>query len=350
MIGVHCAARIELIAFDRGEPRRIATLEAAAPSDRNHSLRAGALLATDVSGDGANDLIAGIYRSDEHASQRGGTLYELRRTASGTFGDPRALAPLTVGAVVAFELDQTKGSELAVLQLHDARLARANEVVILRGGPAPVKLVALRAGIGSDQIAAVDLDLDLHPDLAVAGGTHPAEVMYLDVRGQPRQRIALEGGPASSLLVMDFDRDSHDDLLLGGSDARVLIARPTEPRSPRPLAALRDVERLQALDWNRDGKLDVVGRREKTLVAVLPTSGDSEPEVIEIASWLEPDFEYRALAHGLDGPASLVLIASPVQARGHVELWLASTPSFNASSAEVVPLPDAPVFQRFALP
>ena len=304
-----------------------------------------------MSGDGAIDLIAGNTREDDHGSPRGGALYELVRAPSGSFEPPRLLAPLAVGAVHPATLDDSPGTDLAVLRLEEARLARGSEVLLLRGGPAPVKIRALSAGVGTDRLAVADFDLDGRSDLLLAVSGRGPELVLLDPTGQARERTPLATPPVNALRTGDLNGDGHADALLAGDEPSALLANAARDWTVRPLPALSGLGEVQLLDWNADGKLDVVGVLEHALVAFIQT-GALAFEAQRITAWPDAALRLRLALprQTIGGSAGVVLIASPVQARGRADLVMAEAIPSDASLAGPEPLPDAPLSQRFSLP
>lgn len=358
-IGVHCGTSVHVVAFDRGEPRRIARFDfgtagtpaAKSGEERSWIDRPGDILATDVNGDGAVDLVVGTSRDDDRGSPRSGVLLLALRSRSGTFEPPRLLASLAVGALRAAELDDAGGSDVAILRLEDSRLPRSNELVLLRGGLAPFKLFALPAGVGVDQLGSADLDLDGRADLVLSAKGRSAEILFMGTAGHPKQRTALAGLDVSAIAIADLDADGHDDALLTGSAANAILANATNPGALRSLPALQGLENVQLSDWNRDGKLDVLGIRGHELVALVQ-KGELEFESQVITAWPDSDFQLRTALVGQQygGPLGLVLIASPVRAHGRAELLLVSEMPSDANTARLEPLPDAPLRQQFLLP
>jgi hypothetical protein len=359
-IGVHCGTSVHVIAFDRGEPRRIARFDigsagsppaAKSGEERAFIDRPGDLLATDVNGDGAIDIVVGTSREDEHGSPRTGVLLVSLRTRSGSFELPRLLAPLAVGSLSAAELDDAAGSDIAILRLEDSRLPRPNELVLLRGGPAPSKLFALPAGVAVDQLGMADLDVDGRTDLILGARARGAEIVFMGTGGHPKQRTTLAGLDVSAISIADLNNDGHDDALLTGSGANLILANATNAGALRSLPALQGLASVHILDWNADGKLDVLGIRTHALVALVQ-KGDLEFDSQVITQWPDADFQLRAVMAGraYGGPLGLVLIASPVRARGRAELLLTSEMPSDANTVRTESLLDAPLRQQLSLP
>jgi hypothetical protein len=352
-LAVHCGASVHVLAFDQGQPRRVARFNGHAP-DRGLTEQAGALLTLDFSGDGAGDLIIGSFRRDEHGSPHSGALYQVLRLTNGGFGEVRTLAPFAVGGAAAIDLHTHGAGDVAVLRLDDARVGRNNEVVLLRGGPAPVKVAALPAGVGMNQIAAADLDLDGNADLILAGTGRAADVVYLDARGQPLRRTALDPGPVQAALVADLDGDGHDDLLIASDESRVILAHSGATAIAHPLALPQGFHVLRAVDWNGDSKIDLIGQQEQSLLAMIQTS-NLEFERTELATWPEQELRVHGAmrsgrAGGSNGAAALILIASPVQARGQVEVLISEQVPWVAGKLRPTPIPDAPLTLQLSLP
>jgi hypothetical protein len=353
-LAVHCGASVHVFAFDQGQPRRVARFNGRG-TDRGLSEQAGALLALDFSGDGASDLIVGSFRRDEQGTPHSGALYQVLRLANGGFGEARALAPFAVGGAAAIDLHTQGAGDLAVLRLDDARIGRSNEVVLLRGGPAPVKVGALPAGVGINQIAAADLDLDGNADLILAGAGRAADVVYLDAGGRPLRRTALDPGPVQAALVADLDGDGHEDLVIASDESRVILARSGSTAIAHPLALPQGFHVLRAVDWNGDSKIDLIGQLEQSLLAMIQTEKLAF-ERTELATW--PEQELRVHSAAWSGrsapsgsnPAALVLIASPVQARGQVELLVSRQVPWVAGKLRTTAIPDAPLSLQLSLP
>jgi hypothetical protein len=357
-IGVHCGTNVHVIAFDHGEPRRIARFDfgtAGTPAARSGEERSwidrpGDILATDLNGDGAVDLIVGTSRVDDRGSPRSGALVAALRSRSGSFDVPRLLAPLAVGALSAAELDDAAGSDIVILRVEDSRLPRPNELVLLRGGPAPLKLFALPAGVGVDQLGTADLDLDGRADLVISAKARGAEVIFMGAGGHPKQRTTLAGLDVNAITIADLNADGHADALLSGAVTNAIVASATNAGELRALPALQGLDSVQVLDWTGDGKPDVLGVRGHELVALVQ-KGDLEFDSQVITAWPDAEFVLRAALAGraYGGPLGLVLIASPVRARGHAELLLVSEMPDDASTTRVEPLPDAPLRQQLSL-
>ena len=358
-IGVHCGTNVHVIAFDHGEPRRIARFDfgasgtPAAKSGEEKSWidRPGDILATDLNGDGAVDLVVGTSRDDERGSPRSGVLLSALRSHSGTFDSPRLLAPLAVGALSAAELDDAAGSDIVILRLEDSRLPRPNELVLLRGGLSPFKLFAMPAGVGVDQLGTADLDLDGRADLILSAKGRGAEVVFMGTGGHPKQRTTLAGLDVKAITIVDLNADGHADALLTGAAANAIVANATNAGALRSLPALSGLDSVQVLDWNGDGKPDVLGVRNHELVALVQ-KGDLDFDAQVITAWPDADFQLRTALAGqpYGGPLGLVLIASPVRARGRAELLLVSEMPADANTSRLEPLPDSPLRQQLSLP
>jgi hypothetical protein len=224
-------------------------------------------------------------------------------------------------------------------------------LILLRGGPAPVKLGALPGGIGVDQLASADLDVDGRADLLLGARGRGAEIVFMSTGGRPKQRTALPGIDVSSITIADLNGDGHNDALLGGPHASVILASAESAGTVRAVPALQGLDGVQTLDWNGDGKLDVIGVQSHTLVALVQ-KGALEFDSESITEWPDSDFHLHAALAGrtYGGPLGLVLIASPVRARGRAELLLASEVPSDAVSVQTEPVPDAPLRQQLSLP
>jgi hypothetical protein len=212
-------------------------------------------------------------------------------------------------------------------------------------------LFALPAGVGVDQLGSVDLDLDGRADLVLAARGRGAEVVFMGTGGHPKQRTTLAGLDVDAISIADLNNDGHDDVLLTGASPNVILANATNAGALRSLAALQGLESVQTLDWNADGKLDVLGVRTHALVALVQ-KGDLEFEAQVITQWPDADFQLHAVTAGraYGGPLGLVLIASPVRAHGRAELLLTSEMPADANTTRTEPLPDAPLRQQLSLP
>jgi hypothetical protein len=351
VLGIHCGTSVHLVAIDQERPRRMLRIDGLAVPPGLSALP-GALLARDISGDGHVDLVVGTLFRDEHESPRSGALHQLRGAPSGGFEAPRLLAPLSVGAVAAGAFEPGGRLGLAVLRLEDARLARANQLLVLRGGPAPLKSVAFSTAVGADRLAVVDLDLNGRSELVLAGAQQAAELATFDDQGRLLRRSALDVAAAFELLTADMDGDGHEDVVFAAADARVILASREPLTAARSIGSLADWRYVQALDWNGDHKLDLIGQRGQALWGLIQTNAlVFEPrEITKLPAALTVHAALALAADSKNEAARLVVVSSHERAHSPVELQVVSVLDDTGGPARSAALPDSPLSQHSMFP
>lgn len=356
ILGVHCGLSVHLVAFDAGIPRRILRLDRSRPPE-GLVAQPGIVASADVDGDAREDLLIGTVLRDAQASPRGGGLYYLRRSVDSSFDDARRLAPLPVSAMATGRLEPSAGEDIAIVQLEDARLARTSDLIVLRGGPAPVKMWTAPAGFGEVRALAIDVDLDGRDELALAGPAAAPELLSLDEQGAVRERTSLELPPAGTLLAGDVDGDGHDDLILAGKSIWVLQASGEPHRKLSELAADAPWASLQVVDWDGDDRLDLIGQHDQAIWALLQKPGArtdhaNSPrfEAHQVAALPDPDFAMLAL---LLIPASrpewMVVGITTRDERIGVDIQRLNTTGTPLDTRSVA-VADAPLSQHIVLP
>jgi len=257
-----------------------------------------------------------------------------------------------VGAVAAGAFDPGPGMDLAVLQLEDARLARPHQLLVLRGGPAPLKVFALPTAVGANRLAVADLDLDGTPELVLAGAQRAAEQVRLEGQARSARRSALDVPAAFALVTADMDGDGHEDVVFAAPDARLVLASRDPARAPRAIGSLADWSFVQALDWNDDGRLDLIGQRGQALWGMIQT-GALVFEARELAR-LPAELTVHAV-QALSGASKnearrLVVVSSYARASSPVELQVVAALSDAGGPAHSTPLPDAALPQHSVFP
>jgi hypothetical protein len=255
-------------------PRRVLRIDRPAPNDKLHAV-GSAVRAADISGDGLPDLLVGFAYLDDTDAPRGGALLELVQEPGGSYLAPRTLAPFTVGDLAVghllADLQPTAAAsappaaakaparvDFAVLQREDARVGRLNQLVVLRGGPSPLRAATIKLADSARRVTACDLDLDGRDELIVTGDAHAAEVLYLGPQGELRQRETLSLPDDAQLTLADIDGDGHADALFVGEQLSVMLASSSAPHL-QVVSDHFEFSQLSQLDVDHDGKPELIG-------------------------------------------------------------------------------------------
>ena len=216
---------------------------------------AGALDASDLTGDGVAELVVGSYSEDE---ERGvATIFDGRAMEHSANGSRWALAgarevdlPCRSDSLLLAALDGDGALDLVV------RDEETGEVAVLRGlvdeagravgsfGPAEM-LAAGAAGNETDlgeTLAAGDMDGDGLSDLAVLNTTESAVYLFRGRAGQtpePAGRVPV-GGKAGAIVVADLTGLGRADLVVGAGTLLLHWDAPAEgPLTAEALSAPR---------------------------------------------------------------------------------------------------------------
>ncbi len=359
LVALHCGASVEIIALDSTDgasvtPRRIAHLRAQPPTPELHA-GPGPVLAFDLSGDERIDLVVPFLWSDATFAPRGGALYEFVREPSLGLGAPLLLGSVAAGALASGRFDVAKGEDLALLHFEDARVERPSELIVVRGGPAPVKVSAAHAAIGGHDLCAVDLDLDGRDELIVLGKAPRAEIVYLGDDGQVRERKALEMGDAREVSATDVDGDGHADAVLVGDDVRVVIAAKDNPLAVQALGLGAGLTHVRGFDINTDGKLDFVAQSTESAVALVQTTQSHFERrlLVDFAGTSIVPIELAALHLGAEAHVALLVLTRSRAQPSHFELSLLPIVSGENALAwdpEPTALSDAPLSLTLTAP
>ncbi len=310
---VHCGAQAQLITISgsgaNAELQRIASITTRVTNAQLYA-DAAPVLAADLSGDGKPDLLVPFLYRDAETSPRGGALYALLHDDAGSFGRPQ---PLSASAVRAFALTQPSGDgevknpDLLIVHAEDARLSRASELIVMRGGPSPVRSFVAPLGLDARAIAAVDLDLDGRDDAIVAAQKPAVEALYLDAKAV-RERTSFDLANAREVLAADLDGDGHDDAVLAG-DALGFVLATAGNRELREIAGSSRMTDVRAVDVNADGRLDLVGYAAPEVVAFVQlASGGFERRTLCRFAEL-PFFPLSIVSTGTPGPDGIAIVA-----------------------------------------
>jgi hypothetical protein len=372
-IAVHCGASVNVVGIDPiTGPRRMMRIDRPAPNDKLHAVGT-AVRSADISGDGLPDLLVGFAYLDDTDAPRGGALLELVQEPGGSYLAPRTLAPFTVGDLAVGHLlaDAALAAaattpappptaaksparvDFAVLQREDARVGRINHLVILRGGPSPLRAATIKLADSARRVTACDLDLDGRDELIVTGDAHAADVLYLGPQGELRQRETLSLPDDAELTLADIDSDGHLDALFVGEQLSVMLASSSAPHL-QVVSDHFEFSRLSQLDVDLDGKPELIGMHgnqlsvlrfadPRTITPSLLASYDAStitPRAFialpsrGAAEWL------AVFGTSSDAPQALDLSMTKLADLSHGLRW----------SPERVALPDAPLRLKWSSP
>jgi hypothetical protein len=359
---LHCGSSVHLLAIEReGEqlsPRRVALLRAPSYSQAE-SARAVRVSAGDIDGDGRPDLIVPELLVDRAGAPVGGALYLLRQRAEGGFGAATRALDLAPGAATAARLDEQAGADLALLQLHDPRGARAAELWLVHGGPSPLRFAQLPAGVGASALAVADLDRDGIDDVAVVDERAGRVRLWLSGHGTAPsgEPVVLELPGVREAIAGDLDGDGHADVLVGGEQVWSLLAREgfvAEPQAAKAIADSAGLRDVQLIDVDADGKLDVVGYAHPQVIALVQSSAlHFERRTLATLQGETSVLTARVAKLDEDGKPDLVILAISEGPAAEIELALARNVGASVPvrlSAHSTPVRDAPLLEQFALP
>ncbi len=346
---VHCGESLHLVAFDAAAgtltPMRMARIDAHAPTP-GMRLQPAHASAGDVNADGRTDLLVPFWWRDATGAPRAGAVYELLRSTSSGFETPALLSSVSASVVATGHFDDNPGVDLAILGQQDAAVGRRSEVVLMHGGPAPLKAATLTVGSAVTDAVALDLDVDGHDDLLLAGQKPALEAVYLNADGSVRERREYDDPKVRELLIADVDGDGHEDALLVGDTFSILLstAQTTQPRLLHvPVSAA--VRAAFPVDANADGKLDLVVLTSSAalLLTQNATHEFQEHPLFDLPrQWLPAGV--AALPTEVNDQLALVLLGvwatKPEAELCVVPLHLLAAPSWNDKPT---PLRDAPL-------
>jgi hypothetical protein len=270
LIAVRCGGTLDVLDLGVGVPQRVLRLNKRPPS-ADLRVEASGVESIDLDGDQVNDLLVGFAYWDQNDRPKGGALLELSGQRAGGYAGPRVLAPLGVGALAGGRFAIATGSDIALLRTQDSRVGKRNELVLMRGGPAPLKFATAQLDAHLGRLDAVDLDLDGRSELIWRPNDALAQILYLDAQGAIARREPLSISGNAQLRIADLNADGHDDVLLAGDQLVALIASADKPATAQVLAERLDLSAIALADIDADGSIDVIGVRDDAVLARVQT-------------------------------------------------------------------------------
>lgn len=355
-IAVHCGNSVHVFGVDPTTgPRR--TLRIDKPPRAKQRWLSAPVRSADVSGDGLADLVVGFAAADDADAPRGGALVALVQTPGGGYAPPRVLAPLTVaGLALGRFSDGGTGTDIAVLHREDARVGRTSELIILRGGPSPLKAASIKLADNVRHLAAVDLDLDGRAELITTSDTPDAEVFHLGPRGELARRESFGLTSPAELLVADFNGDDRDDVLFVAGQLSGIPASTSE-QSVRTLAETFDLTQLirveSDLSGEGKGKPTLIGKRGDELVVLRFGSGETLSTKLSALPRLTPYTFAGLTSAGQAAGTWLAVFAADTEPDDVIDLSLTKVSDIQQGirwSQTRTSLPDAPLSLRWTIP
>jgi hypothetical protein len=348
-----CGDTTHLLAVTEGptglRPMRVARFTWEAPSLRGE--RHGAMAAAaDVNADGLLDLVLGQLATATRSAAQQGALYYVARDARGGFDAPAALAPIAVASIALADLDDRDGVDILALHQADTFGRRPSEAWVFSGGGAPSRTSRLDAGATARVVRAVDLDRDGNLDVVTLGDGDPGgRIHFGDGNGRFPRNQALVLAGAREAEVGDLDADGAPDLVVTGDALRIVRARADAGALvAEPITTPAPISSLTVIDANADGLLDLVG----LVGGGIGLLAQTEARTFDARPFADLPLDAGTLVAvavadlgGADALDVAVLVKRPGEENGH-ELVLVTDitePIVATTSAEVAPIPDAPL-------
>jgi hypothetical protein len=357
---LHCGRSVHLIAIETlGSalvPRRVAMLEIPRPGAAEASVAVDTA-AADVNGDGRADWIAPVLLADASGVPRGGGLYVLLQRAEGGFVSPTRLLAAAPGQLVAAELDAQPGQDLVLLQRENASAGRPDELWLIHGGAAPLRAAQRPASVATNAIAALDLDLDEHDDLAVASAHDGRIQLWLSRAGALATVAPVDVMMAGveQLLPADVDGDGVRELVLAGERVWVLptTSDTAATRQAVAIAGSDGMRDVHLADANGDAQPELVGYAHPDLVALLRVGDRFErSRMLSLRGDVSVLF-VRVAQFDHDPRPDLLLMVLSADGGRQVEVSVARNLAAGATvrfAAKSAPIADSALLERFVLP
>ncbi len=245
---------MRVLRADARSPRPELSLDASTPS------------LEDIDGDGLRDLLVPVHWSDASGAIVGGAVHLFARERSGSFAPPKPLVTVAAVALESGRFVSESPIDLALVHAGNRLTREPDKLIVLRGGPAPLRVLQANAAVSTRAVARADLDRDGPDDRAIVG-QDGAELVRFDADGPASERRPLEIPSVRDVFAADYDGDGFADLILEADAAYALRSAAGALVAPEKLTDLDDVHELAALDVNADGKLDLVGRTSSSIDA-----------------------------------------------------------------------------------
>jgi hypothetical protein len=339
---------------------------------------------SDLNGDGQGDLIVGasgaagfgitgtvFIFAGGPGLQGSLTLSPTMEASYRILSDQNTTTFAGANALAAGQLNGAGPDDLAVAEANATVAGRANAGAVyvffgsnslpalwdMRTRPASLAIYGSAPNEGLGRVAIADVNGDGQLDL-LARSTSALYVFYgplssgvIDLAGDASHTVltGLNDGP---LAAGDVDGDGKADILLGdGSQVRLLRGG-----SFTPLATFTGVtpRALYSLDWNADGKSEIVigqSDKERAFVVMGSSSLGGTADITDRADWIitgehaGDQFGWSLGSGDLDGDGTADLI---IGSRSHT-LTTRSDPHFNDAGAVYV-LYGQPAQRRLFLP
>ncbi|MEM7449374.1 MAG: FG-GAP-like repeat-containing protein [Myxococcota bacterium] len=269
-LAIGCGTQVRVVAFRPGEepmtPETVLTIQAE-NSVAHTSMWSSAVASGDVDADGLADLALSFVRTEPSGVPRGGEVYLVHRSSSGSFERISFLAPVSATDILLSRFDETAGLDPIVVHWADAHVRRPGELWFFRGSVSPERVHTRPIGLSGRFAVTVDLNRDGYMDVVSSSPDNDRiDLLFGDGRGAVADARQLEVEAADSMVVGDINGDGASDVVIAGKGVSLVTAATADHFSPRLLSGARDISLIDVVDIDGDGLQDLVALQNYRIV------------------------------------------------------------------------------------